>query len=104
MRTGWRRGLVGRLWSRETSVSSCQQYRIAHSRNGRFTRFVNEALPVSFRNLDSIAISVVLSDAYQKSDDARHGERVTTRGPPDPTHQLPAIDRHRRTCKAWRTW
>jgi len=42
------------------------------------------AMLESFRNLDSLAISVVLSDAYRKSDGRFRASADRNRGPPDP--------------------
>jgi len=42
------------------------------------------AMVESFRNLDSLAISVVLSDAYRKSDGRFRASADRNRGPPDP--------------------
>lgn len=52
------------------------------------------AMMESFRNLDSVSISVVLSDAYRKSDGAAE-HLLTSRncGPPDPATQTPALVR-----------
>lgn len=55
---------------------------------------VRLAMIESFRNLDSFAISVVLSDAYRKSDGAAE-HQLTDRncGPPDPATRTPALVR-----------
>jgi hypothetical protein len=52
------------------------------------------AMVESFRNLDSFSISVVLSDAYRKSDGAAE-HLLTSRncGPPDPAIRTPALVR-----------
>jgi len=42
------------------------------------------AMLESFRNLDSLAISVVLSDAYRKSEERFRASADRNRGPPDP--------------------
>ena len=60
---------------------------------------VRLAMFESFRNLDSVAISVVLSDAYRKSDGAAE-HLLTSRncGPPDPATRTPALVRMGRDC------
>jgi hypothetical protein len=48
------------------------------------------AIVESFRNLDSLAISVVLSDAYRKSDGRFRAPADRNCGPPDPAIKTPA--------------
>jgi len=48
------------------------------------------AMIESFRNLDSLAISVVLSDAYRKSDGRFRAPADRNCGPPDPAIRTPA--------------
>jgi hypothetical protein len=51
------------------------------------------AMMQSFRNLDSVAISVVLSDAYRKSDGGCRAPADRNCGPPDPATRTPALVR-----------
>jgi hypothetical protein len=53
------------------------------------------AMVVSFRNLDSLAISVVLSDAYRKSAVRCRASADRNCGPPAPAIPLPAGARSR---------
>jgi hypothetical protein len=51
------------------------------------------AMMESFRNLDSLAISVVLSDAYRKSEGRFRAPADRNCGPPDPATRTPALVR-----------
>jgi hypothetical protein len=51
------------------------------------------AMLTSFRNLDSLAISVVLSDAYRKSERRFRAPADRNCGPPDPATRTPALVR-----------
>jgi len=51
------------------------------------------AMMQSFRNLDSVAISVVLSNAYRKSDGGCRAPADRNCGPPDPATRTPALVR-----------